>query len=87
MRATGIVRRMDDLGRIVIPKEVRRTLSLKEGDPFEIYTDNNVVCFKKINTEITETAEELEKIYNAKEKYLNANQKVAFEKLLKILDD
>lgn len=87
MRPTGIVRRMDDLGRIVIPKEIRRTLSLREGEPFEIYTDNNMVCFKKINTEITETAEELEKIYDAKEKYLNVNQKEAFEKLLKILVD
>ena len=47
MRATGIIRRIDDLGRIVIPKEVRRTLHIKEGDPLEIYTDNQAVCFKK----------------------------------------
>ena len=87
MRPTGIIRRMDDLGRVVIPKEIRLALSLKEGEPLEIYTDVDMVCFKKINTKITETAEELEKIYNAKEKYLNANQKVAFEKLLKILDE
>lgn len=85
MKATGIVRRMDDLGRVVIPKEVRRTLSLKEGDALEVYTSENMVCFKKINIEIAGTAEELEKIYNAKKKYLTLNQKVAFEKLLKLL--
>lgn len=39
MKATGIVRRIDDLGRIVIPKEIRRTLRIREGDPIEIYTD------------------------------------------------
>jgi len=39
MRATGIVRRIDDLGRIVIPKEIRRTLRIRESDPLEIYTD------------------------------------------------
>lgn len=39
MKATGIVRRIDDLGRIVVPKEIRRTLRIREGDPLEIYTD------------------------------------------------
>ena len=39
MRATGIVRRIDDLGRVVIPKEIRRTLRIREGDPLEIFTD------------------------------------------------
>lgn len=48
MKATGIVRRIDDLGRIVIPKEIRRTLRIREGDPLEIYTDSNgEVIFKK----------------------------------------
>ena len=41
MRATGIVRRIDDLGRVVIPKEIRRTLRIREGDPLEIYTDRD----------------------------------------------
>lgn len=40
MKATGIVRRIDDLGRIVLPKEIRRTLRIREGDPLEIYTDS-----------------------------------------------
>ena len=48
MKATGIVRRIDDLGRIVIPKEIRRTMRIHEGDPLEIYTENNgTVIFKK----------------------------------------
>lgn len=48
MKATGIVRRIDDLGRIVIPKEIRRSFRIKEGDPLEIYTDaNGEVIFKK----------------------------------------
>ena len=41
MKATGIVRRIDDLGRVVIPKEIRRTLRIREGDPLEIYTDSD----------------------------------------------
>lgn len=48
MKATGIVRRIDDLGRIVIPKEIRRSFRIKEGDPLEIYTDaEGEVIFKK----------------------------------------
>ena len=48
MKATGIVRRIDDLGRVVIPKEIRRTLHIKEGDPLEIYTaKDGEVIFKK----------------------------------------
>lgn len=39
MKATGIIRKIDDLGRVVIPKEIRRTLRIREGDPLEIYTD------------------------------------------------
>ena len=49
MKATGIVRRIDDLGRVVIPKEIRRNFHLREGDPLEIYMseDGKYVCFKK----------------------------------------
>ena len=48
MKATGIVRRIDDLGRVVIPKEVRKTLRIREGDPLEIFTaDNGEVILKK----------------------------------------
>ena len=59
MKATGIVRRVDDLGRIVIPKEIRRTLKIREGDPLEIYTDGDgEVIFKKYSPigELADTA-------------------------------
>ena len=48
MKATGIVRRIDDLGRVVIPKEIRRTMRIREGDPLEIFTDREgELIFKK----------------------------------------
>lgn len=48
MKATGIVRRIDDLGRVVIPKEIRRTMRIRDGDPLEIFTDRDGgVIFKK----------------------------------------
>ncbi len=59
MKATGIVRRIDDLGRVVIPKEIRRTMRIREGDPLEIYTAaDGEVIFKKYSPigELSETA-------------------------------
>lgn len=51
MKATGIVRKIDDLGRIVIPKEIRKTLRIKEGTPLEIFTeDNGDIIFKKFSS-------------------------------------
>lgn len=51
MKATGIIRRIDDLGRIVIPKEIRRNMNIREGDPMEIYLDgNNRVVFERYNS-------------------------------------
>ena len=48
MKATGIVRRVDDLGRVVIPKEIRRTLGIREGEPLEIFLDGkDTICFRK----------------------------------------
>lgn len=48
LKATGIVRRIDDLGRIVVPKEIRRTLRIREGDPLEIFTDSSgAIILKK----------------------------------------
>lgn len=57
MKATGIVRRIDDLGRVVIPKEIRRTMRIKEGEPLEIFTENNMVCFAKYEPEEKEREE------------------------------
>lgn len=50
MKATGIIRRIDDLGRVVIPKEIRRSLKIHEGDPLEIFIENNGVYFQKYST-------------------------------------
>lgn len=47
MKATGIIRRTDDLGRVVIPKEIRRILKIREGDPLEIFIEKDCVCFQK----------------------------------------
>lgn len=47
MQATGIIRRIDDLGRIVIPKEIRRNLGIREGEPLEISVHEGCVCLKK----------------------------------------
>lgn len=61
MKATGIVRRIDDLGRVVIPKEIRRTMRIREGDPLEIYTDREgEVILKKYSpiSELNEFANE-----------------------------
>ena len=49
MKATGIVRRVDDLGRVVIPKEARRACNIHEGDPLEIFLQDGAVVFKKYN--------------------------------------
>ena len=57
MKATGVVRRIDDLGRIVIPKEIRRTLRIKEGDPLEIFTDKEGEIILKKYSPIGELSE------------------------------
>ena len=69
MKATGVVRRIDDLGRIVIPKEIRRTLRIKEGDPLEIFTekDGDIILKKyspigELTNFATEYVESLNKI-------------------------
>lgn len=53
MKSTGIIRRIDDLGRIVIPREIRRTMHIHEGDPLEIFTDDGAVLLRKYNPVIT----------------------------------
>ncbi len=65
MKATGIVRRIDDLGRVVIPKEIRRTMRIREGDPLEIYTSNDgEVIFRKYSAinEMSENAGQIAEI-------------------------
>lgn len=60
-KCTGIVRRIDDLGRVVIPKEIRRTMKIREGDPLIISTTENGVLFEKydINADITDALKQV----------------------------
>lgn len=62
MKATGIVRRIDDLGRVVIPKEIRITLHIKEGDPLEIYIDERGICLRKYDPVVGEDWEKIKNI-------------------------
>ncbi len=67
MKATGIVRRIDDLGRVVIPKEIRRTMRIREGDPLEIFTaSDGEVIFKKYSPigEVSNTAKQYAEVLN-----------------------
>ena len=57
MKATGVVRRIDDLGRVVIPKEIRKTLRIKEGEPLEIFTDREGQIILKKYSPIGELSE------------------------------
>lgn len=60
MKATGIIRRVDDLGRVVIPKEIRRTVGIREGEPLEIFLDGrDTVCFRKYETNLCSAVDHL----------------------------
>ena len=82
MKATGIVRRIDDLGRVVIPKDIRKTLHIREGDPLEIYTDHGSVIFKRYDpsSEWGRTLDELkEDVYNYFDTYTSEDYKLKKE--------
>lgn len=69
MKATGIVRKMDELGRIVIPMEIRKTYEIKVGEPLEIFTgDDNQIIIKKYNPGCQECGEAGVKLYGYKVK-------------------
>jgi len=51
MKNIGLVRRIDDLGRVVIPKEIRRSFNINEGDPLEIHVSSDMICYKKYVSE------------------------------------
>lgn len=80
MRATGIVRRIDDLGRVVIPKEIRRMLRIKEGDPLELFTDGNSLVLQK---HIVNYSEELESFIEELDDYIDDD--FPYEKKVEIL--
>ena len=74
MKATGIVRRIDELGRVVIPKEIRRTLRIREGDPLELFTDRDELMLKKYSpiASVERFAEATAKSLNEQSGYLAA---------------
>lgn len=59
MKSTGIIRRIDDLGRVVIPKEIRRNLGIYEGEPLEIYLVDGGVVFRKFELNLTQETKTL----------------------------
>ena len=72
MKAAGIVRRIDDLGRIVIPKEIRRNLGLREGEAMEIFLEDNCVCFKKYSPSDEDLAVRCQKYVSDRGAYIKA---------------
>lgn len=92
MKTTGIIRRMDDLGRIVIPREVRRTIGAREGDPFEILVDeeNNSLVIMPYQSnavsKIRAVAENLNGMANPKEYWQIADELEAIAKKLENLE-
>lgn len=93
MKETGMVRRLDDLGRLVIPKEIRKMYKMKEGDSIEIYIKEGSVCIRKFD-ELSEFFEQIEKIcdilqtkydntiFFTSDEYLHKNQLHIEEKVL-----
>ena len=87
MKATGIIRCIDDLGRIIVPKEIRRTLKIKEGDPFEIFVIDGMVCFKKYSAEDSHKEELTDMVNTIKEEYYHIkNPAQLIKKLEEALD-
>ena len=78
MKATGIVRRIDDLGRIVIPKEIRKTLKVKEGMPLEIYTDKEGGIILRKFLPFSQTEKKLLLLSDTQERILSENQSVIY---------
>lgn len=68
MRATGIIRRIDDLGRVAIPKEIRRNCNIREGEPLEIFLQDGGIVFKKYlpnyRKELTNTLQDAADYYD-----------------------
>lgn len=85
MKCTGIVRRIDELGRVVIPKEIRKVMKIKEGEPLEIFLDNGSVVIKKYRQDVADAwhdacAKYIEKIHERPHmqdiRYMHSNYKI-----------
>lgn len=70
MKATGIIRRIDDLGRIVIPKEIRRSMGIREGDAMEIFLEDNRICLEKYTTSDEDLAVNCHKYISSMRNYI-----------------
>lgn len=79
MKATGIVRRIDDLGRIAIPREVRKNLRMECGEPLEIFTDEDFVILKKYHT--TPIKDEIEDLKKHIQNYYERNENFTQEQI------
>lgn len=79
MKATGIVRRIDDFGRIVIPREVRETLNIECGEALEIFTNENCVILKKYHT--TPIKDEIEDLKKHIQDYYECNNNFTQEQI------
>ena len=86
MRATGIIRRVDDLGRIVIPQQIRKQINIRDGEPMEIFIDvsQKMVCFQKTEPPRITLEDELSKIYARHEKEMTEVTKSYFNQLLQV---
>lgn len=87
MKATGIIRHIDDLGRVVIPRDLRKKLGIKEGEPLEIYTDTicgmPAVCFVKYQCDLSGTAKAFQDLV---ENYLDYDHPHKQEILMKLAE-
>lgn len=89
MKATGIVRRVDDLGRIVIPKEIRRKLRITEGAPMELFTEDNKVIFQKYipAPDFKQSVDDLRKVFYETEEFFSAGTANKIEEHIKALTE
>ena len=88
MKATGIIRRVDDLGRIAIPKEIRRSIGIHEDEPLEIFIEGkDPVCFRKYKTNLDDAVDHLKEQIEAFCEDLTDDALMRFEALLEeVLD-
>lgn len=87
MKATGIVRKVDDLGRIVLPRELRRIKQINEGDPIEIFVDDNLIVLHKYEPEIS-IANDIEKLVSKlsrSDEFLTEEKKKMTKEIIGIL--
>lgn len=89
MKATGIVRRADDLGRIVIPKEIRRTLGVTDGTPMELFTEGKKLIIQKYIPEpdFKQSVDDLRKVFYETEEFFGAGTANKIEEHIKALTE